>query len=87
MSLNFGPLNNNISNQPVIKQSQKSQDGGAGNTGYFEQGQKEKDDDKDKDIFDKSIFDETAPDEDFLEEESDLAKKIMGVFKKLFGNK
>ena len=87
MSLNFGPMNNNINNQPVIKQSQKSQDGGAGNTGYFEQGHKEKDDEKDKDSFDKSIFDEDAPDEDFLEEDNDLAKKIFDVFKKLFGSK
>lgn len=86
MSFNLGPINN-INNQPVIKQSQKSQDGGAGNTGYFEQEKKEKDDEKDQDIFDKSIFDEESLDEDFLKDDNDFVKKIVDVFKKLFGKK
>lgn len=43
----------NFSNKPIIKEAQSMQnDGGAGNLGYFEQGEKEK---KAKD---KSIFSE-----------------------------
>ena len=38
MSFDVNPLNNNI---PQLKAS-KTQDGGAGNTGYFEQKKKEK---------------------------------------------
>ena len=51
MSFNLNPLNNNT---PNIRTS-KSQDGGAGNTGYFQQ-QKEK---QEKQERDKSVFGES----------------------------
>jgi len=39
-------------NKPVIKESQQTQDGGAGNLGYFEQERKQNE-------HDKSIFDDS----------------------------
>ena len=54
MSFNLNPINNN---QPSIRTS-KTQDGGAGNTGYFQQGNK-KEDSKEKE---KSIFGEQPKD-------------------------
>ena len=36
MSFNFNPVGNGF-NQPTIQQSSKVGDGGAGNTGYFQQ--------------------------------------------------
>jgi len=42
----------NFNNKPMIQSAQSSQDGGAGNLGYFEQGEKEnKDKKRDKSIF------------------------------------
>ena len=48
MSFDVNPLNNNI---PQLKTS-KTQDGGAGNTGYFEQQKKKKEEEE----INKSLF-------------------------------
>lgn len=50
-------------NQPMIKQSQGSQDGGAGNLGYFQAGG---DEEKKRQQRDKSIFSEQK--DDFVKE-------------------
>lgn len=47
MSFNLNPLNNNT---PQIRTS-KSQDGGAGNLGYFQQNKKDEQQDKEKSVF------------------------------------
>jgi len=87
MSFNFNSINNNF-NQPAIQQPQKTGDGSGGNTGYFQQGEKnEEDEERDNDEFDKSIFDD-KDEETFLQKnDSDLAKFIFNKFKKLFGQK
>lgn len=41
----------NSFNKPIIKESQSTQDGGAGNLGYFEASEEQKKKDKDKSIF------------------------------------
>lgn len=42
-------------NKPVIKESQQTHDGGAGNTGYFEQGRNQKE--HEKSIFESKEID------------------------------
>ncbi len=87
MSFNFNPVGNEF-NQPTIQQSSKVGDGGAGNTGYFQQEQQdEEQQERDRDEFDKSIFNEDDDDSFLQESDSDLAKKIFDKLKKLFGNK
>lgn len=87
MSFNFNSVNNNF-NQPPIQNSQAVGDGGAGNTGYFQQEQENEDEkDREKDEMDKSIFAEDDDDSFLQESDTDLAKKIFAKFKKLFGNK
>ena len=87
MSFNFNSVGNNF-NQPTIQQSSKVGDGGAGNTGYFQQEQQdEEQQERDRDEFDKSIFNEYDDDSFCQESDSDLAKKIFNKLKKLFGNK
>ena len=54
----------NFNNKPVIQSAQSSQDGGAGNLGYFERGE------KDGKAKDKSIFGE---------EDTDSFKKISEI--------
>lgn len=87
MSFNFNSVNN--FNQPSIQQTQKTSDGGAGNTGYFQQGEQEEEekDERDQEEFDKSIFDENDDDSFLQSSDTDLAKIIFNKFKKLFGKK
>ena len=86
MSFNFNSVNN--FNQPVIKQPSKTSDGSGGNTGYFQQGEKdEEENERDQDEFDKSIFDENDDDSFIQKNDSDLAKIIFNKIKKLFGQK
>ncbi len=86
MSFNYN-VNNNF-NQPVIKQPQKTSDGSGGNTGYFQQGEKDEEEkDQDHDEFDKSIFDEEDVDSIIQKNDTDLAKIIFNKIKKLFGKK
>lgn len=54
MSFDVNPLNNGIPHQ--IRTS-KSQDGGAGNTGYFQQ-RKKQEEDNDENSLDRSLFNE-----------------------------
>ncbi|MBR2525831.1 hypothetical protein IKE67_05140 [bacterium] len=53
MSFDVNPLNNNVPHQ--IRTS-KSQDGGAGNTGYFQQ--RKKQEDEDENSMNRSLFNE-----------------------------
>lgn len=86
MGYNFN-VNNNF-NQPIIQQPQKTGDGSGGNTGYFQQGEKdEEENERDQDEFDKSIFDGNK-DENFVQKNDiDLAKIIFNKIKKMFGQK
>lgn len=84
----------NFNNKPIIQGAQASQDGGAGNLGYFEQGEKEK---KEKSLG-KSIFKEESDSfkksdgEDDFQDDFSISKWIAQVilaikdwFKKLLG--
>lgn len=84
MSFDVNPLNNNI---PQLKAS-KTQDGGAGNTGYFEQKKKEKEEEE----FNKSLF-KKKEDTFTLEDAKDIAyveptflMKIVEAIKAIFKN-
>lgn len=75
-------------NKPVIKETQKMQDGGAGNLGYFEQERQQKE--KEKSIFDDKS-DSFEKHEITTEEEFSLTKLIAQIilaikdwFKKTF---
>ena len=82
-------------NKPVIKESQQAHDGGAGNLGYFEQGEKDKKE-KDKSIFsdakESDTFVKEGAEEDFSDDFSIskiLAQIILAVkdwFKKIFNS-
>ena len=77
-------------NKPIIKETHKTQDGGAGNTGYFEQkNDKEKSIFKDSDNADLFLKDEEV---ELLEEDFSFSKWIAQIimaikdwFKKIFG--
>lgn len=81
MSFDVNPLNNNI---PQLKTTQ-TQDGGAGNTGYFEQQRKKKEEEE----FNKSLFNEEKTKDTFTLEdarevsyaEPPLLLKIVNYFK------
>jgi hypothetical protein len=84
----------NFSNKPIIKESQSAQDGGAGNLGYFEQGEKEKEKEKNSSIFSKEepdSFKKHSDNENHSDEFSIsklIAEIIMAIkdwFKKIFG--
>lgn len=78
-------------NKPIIQETQAMHDGGAGNLGYFEQGEQEK---KEKSIFteakEKDTFEKSGLDEDISEEFSltawieNLLTAIKEWFKKNF---
>lgn len=57
----------NFGNKPIIKESQAAHDGGAGNLGYFESGEKE----KEEKAKNKSIFEEKH---DSFDKHSDTVK-------------
>lgn len=81
-------------NKPIIQETQSLQDGGAGNLGYFEQGEKNKKD-KDKSIFaeakEKDTFEkngETDGDSEGFSITKLIAQIILAIkdwFKKTFG--
>ena len=86
MGFNFNSVNNNF-NQPSIQQPQKTGDWSGGNTGYFQQEEREEEDERDQEEFDKSIFDDKDEEAFLQKNDSDLAKIIFNKFKKLFGGK
>lgn len=45
---------NNFNNKPIIKEAQGSQDGGAGNLGYFEREEKRKKEEDEQSVFSNS---------------------------------
>lgn len=47
-------FNVNFNQKPIIKESQATQDGGAGNLGYFERQEEEKKKEKEESIFSKT---------------------------------
>lgn len=63
-------VNFNQNQKPVIKETHATQDGGAGNTGYFEQ--KKKQSDKDKSIFTDTDATDTFGNQK-LEQEDDFS--------------
>lgn len=88
----------NFTNKPAIQSAQSSQDGGAGNLGYFEQGEK---DEKAKKEANSSIFSKAqesdsfkkAGDED-LDDKFSISKLIAEIilaikdfFRKILGSK
>ena len=87
MSFDVNPLNNSTPHQ--IKTA-KSQDGGAGNTGYFQQGNKKKEDDENS--MNKSLFkkeEDTFSLKDAKEVmyvEPPFLLKVVEYFKHLFKN-
>ena len=86
MGFNFN-VNNNF-NQPMIQQPQKTGDGSGGNTGYFQQGEKDEEEkERDQDEFDKSIFDGNEDEKFVQKNDTFLAKIIFNKIKKLFGQK
>ena len=84
MSFDVNPLNNNV---PQLKAA-KTQDGGAGNTGYFEEKRKKKEEDERN----KSVFKEEKGKDTFtLEEAKDMTYaeppfllKIMNYLRLIF---
>lgn len=83
----------NFHYKPIIKEAHQTQDGGAGNTGYFEQEEKNKKD-NDKSIFDKDgsdafvKHDNDAIDEDEFSISKWIAQIILSIkdwFKKILG--
>lgn len=88
----------NFTNKPAIQSAQSSQDGGAGNLGYFEQGEKEE---KAKKEANSSIFSQSQENDSFKKSGSDnsdesfsiskiIAEIILAIkdwFNKIFGTK
>lgn len=89
MSFDVNPPSRNLSN---IQASAKSQDGGAGNTGYFMRGQKEEEDlglafkDTPNDSFERSD-EENADNANFLDIFFGFIQKIIDKIFALFGVK
>lgn len=93
--MGFG-VNNFNNNQPIIKGAQASQDGGAGNLGYFEREEKKRKEEEEQSVFAPSSdeFDTFKKgDDDFGEEEdfsiskliAEIILSIKDWFKKIFG--
>ena len=82
MSFNLNPLNNNT---PQIRTS-KSQDGGAGNLGYFQQNKKDEQQDKEKSVFFEEPKDTlTLSDaKEFSYVEPPFLLKVVEYFKMIF---
>lgn len=86
----------NFNNKPIIKEAQSMQnDGGAGNLGYFEREEQEKEKQKNGSIFSEQEGDSFKLSSDIEEEESDfslsklIAQIILAIkdfFKKIFGS-
>jgi len=86
MSFDMNLISQNLSN---VQASAKSQDGGAGNTGYFMRGQQEEDiglrfKDIGFDSFDKSIKEEVEETPSLLEIFLRFIEKIIDKIKALF---
>lgn len=83
-------VNNNF-NKPVIKEAQSTQDGGAGNLGYFEQERKKKENEKSifsenlEDSFKKNDEAENAEDFSLSKLIAQIILAIKDWFKKLLG--
>lgn len=86
----------NFNNKPIIKEAQSMQnDGGAGNLGYFEREEQEKEKQKKGSIFSEQGSDSFKLSSDVEEQDSDfsLSKLIAQIiltikdfFKKIFGS-
>ncbi len=64
----------NFNNKPIIKEAQSMQnDGGAGNLGYFEQGEKEKEKQKNSSIFSEQGSDTFNSSTDTKEEDNSFS--------------
>jgi len=86
MSFEMNLISKNLSN---VQASAKSQDGGAGNTGYFMRGQKEEDiglrfKDYGSDVFDKSNNEETEEDASFLDILLKFIENLIDKIKTIF---
>lgn len=86
----------NFNNKPIIQGAQSSQDGGAGNLGYFEQGEKEENAKKNSSIFSQSQETDTFKKSDDVDSENsfsfakfiaEIILAIKDLFKKIFGIK
>lgn len=87
---------NNFNNKPIIKEAQASQDGGAGNLGYFEREEKRKKEEEEQSVFSASEdVDTFRKNDDDIEMPEDfsiskiIAEAILAIkdwFKKIFGN-
>lgn len=81
MSFNLNPLNNNT---PQIRTSH-TQDGGAGNTGYFQQKHKDEKQERDKSVFGESKDSFTLSDAKNLDySDTPFLLKVVEYFKSLF---
>ena len=69
---------------PAIQKSQKSSDGGAGNLGYFQQGNKKKEEEKkeEQDVFQSSTK-KNLDEDPLLEELDSIGTKIKNFWMKL----
>lgn len=84
----------NFNNKPIIKEAQTTQDGGAGNLGYFEKEEEHKKQEHSKSIFSEESDSFQKHDENIEEtEDFSISKLIAQVifsikewFRKLFGN-
>ncbi len=86
MSFEMNLVSKNLSN---VQASSKSQDGGAGNTGYFMRGQKEEDiglrfKDSGADFFDKSEKIQEEDEQSFLDLLLKFIEDLIGKIKKIF---
>lgn len=70
----------NFNNKPVIQSAQSAQDGGAGNLGYFEREEKEKNDSKNKSIFSEQESDSFKKSGDIDIETDFSISKIIAQF-------
>lgn len=78
--MSFG-INGPDNHLPAIQKSHHTNDGGAGNLGYFNQGKKKKDDEDEQDIFE---FSNKEKKDDILMEELDsIGTRIKGFWKSL----
>lgn len=83
MSFELNPLNNY---NPQIR-TNRTQDGGAGNTGYFQQNNQKKKEEKDKSVFKEPKDTVTLSDASKLNyAEPPLLLKVVEYFKKFFKN-
>ncbi|MBQ3640796.1 hypothetical protein II906_02540 [bacterium] len=84
--MSFG-INGPDSNMPAIQKSHHTNDGGAGNLGYFQQQKKQKDEEKEQeaDVFQSSSG--KSGDELSMEELESLSDKVKGFLRSMLNRK